>query len=405
LKFRNIKDPADLNPREFKVTENEKKLIMENNRREFIRKSATLAASLSVGSVSHSMPEIGSSKRKEVKSAPFLKDSGIKFAFMMSPSSPKLPYARQLGVLHAVSGVERIPDVKPWDPKAIIATREIWEKEGIKWVVVEGPPSLGTLTKLGLPGRDEEIANFITFMRNLKQYGGVDVICYNWMPVISWARTQNDRPGRGGALMTAFDYEDIKNKPLTQYGEISKESLWKNLEYFLKAVVPEAEKIEMNLSLHPDDPQVDRIQGISRIMNSVESFDRMLDIYPSKFNGITMCQGNFSLMGVDIPTLVRRWGKRGIINFVHFRSVQDLSGTVPSTKFTECFHDEGQIDMYEAMKAYYDIGFHGPLRPDHVPTMHGETNERPGYMTLGNLYATGYIRGLAESVAKAGSKS
>jgi mannonate dehydratase len=379
--------------------------MMKNNRRDFLRKSASMAAALSVGTIGSSMPASLTAGKKVKTVRPYVKDAGIKFSFMMSPTSPKLPFAKQMGVLNAVSGVERVPDTKPWEPKAITATREIWEKEGIKWVVVEGPPSLGTLTKLGLPGRDEEIANFITFMKNLKQYGDVDVICYNWMPVISWARTQNDRPGRGGALMTAFDYEDIKNKPLTQYGEVSKESLWKNLEYFLRAVVPEAEKIEMNLSLHPDDPQVDRIQGISRIMNSVESFDRMLDIYPSKFNGLTMCQGNFSLMGVDIPDLVRRWGKRGIINFVHFRSVRDLSGVVPSTKFTECFHDEGQIDMYEAMKAYYDIGFNGPLRPDHVPTMHGETNERPGYMTLGNLYATGYIRGLAESVAKAGSKA
>jgi mannonate dehydratase len=378
---------------------------MKNNRREFIRKSASVAAALSVGTIGQAAALDNVKPVNKVSLRPYVKDAGIKFAFMMSPTSPKLPYAKQLGVLHAVSGVERVDGVKPWESEAIKATRNIWEKEGIKWTVVEGPPSLGTLTKLGLPGRDEEIENFITFMKNLKQYGDVDVICYNWMPVISWARTQNDRPGRGGALMTAFDYDDIKNKEHTKYGEVSKETLWKNLEYFLKAVVPEAEKIEMNLSLHPDDPQVDSIQGISRIMNSVENFDRMLDIYPSKFSGLTMCQGNFALMGVDIPTLVRRWGKRGVINFVHFRSVQDLSGAVPSTKFTECFHDEGQIDMYEAMKAYYDIGFNGPLRPDHVPTMHGETNERPGYMTLGNLYAIGYIRGLAESVAKEDRKT
>jgi mannonate dehydratase len=377
---------------------------MKDNRRDFIKKSASLAAALSIGGInSASLPQ-STESRKKSKIKPYVKDAGIKFAFMMGPTSPKLPFARQMGVLHAVSGVERMADVRPWDPKAITATKEIWEKEGIKWTVVEGPPSLGTQTKLGLAGKDEEIANFITFMKNLKQFGDVDVICYNWMPVISWARTQMDRPGRGGALMTAFDYEDMKGKPLTQYGEISKELLWKNLEYFLKAVVPEAEKIGMNLSLHPDDPQVDSIQGISRIMNNVESFDRMLAIVPSKFNGLTMCQGNFSLMGADIPALVRRWGKDKI-NFVHFRSVQDLSGVIPSTKFTECFHDEGQIDMYQAMKAYYDIGFNGPLRPDHVPTMFGETNERPGYMTLGNLYATGYIRGLAESVAKEGRKS
>jgi mannonate dehydratase len=379
--------------------------MMKDTRRDFLKKGAALTVALSIVGIGSAIPSEGNKKEKPGKKKPYVKDAGIKFAFLMGPTSPKVPFARQMGVFHAVAGVERLQGTQAWDRAAITATKEIWEKEGIKWIVVEGPPSLGTQTKLGLEGKDEEISNFITFMKNLKQYGDVDVICYNWMPVISWARTKMDNPGRGGALMTAFDYEDIKGKPLTQYGEISKELLWKNLEYFLKAVVPEAEKIGMNLSLHPDDPQVDSIQGISRIMNTVENFDRMLDIYPSKFNGVTMCQGNFSLMGADIPALVRRWGKRGIINFVHFRSVQDLSGVIPSVKFTECFHDEGQIDMYEAMKAYYDIGFNGPLRPDHVPTMHGETNERPGYMTLGNLYATGYIRGLAESVAKEKSRS
>ena len=376
---------------------------MEDNRRDFIKKGASLTAALTLGGINSAMSEPRETAKKTTQAKPYAKDAGIKFAFLMGPTSPKVPFARQMGVLHAVSGVEKVQGFNAWDPQAITATKEIWAKEGIKWTVVEGPPSLGSLTKLALPGRDEEIANFITFMKNLKKYGDVDVICYNWMPVISWARTQMDRPGRGGALMTAFDYEEMKGKPLTQYGEVSKESLWKNLEYFLKAVVPEAEKIEMKLSLHPDDPQVDSIQGISRIMNSVENFDRMLKIVPSKFSGVTMCQGNFSLMGADIPKLVRRWGK-DVISFVHFRSVQDLSGTIPSTKFTECFHDEGQIDMYEAMKAYYDIGFNGPLRPDHVPTMAGETNEHPGYMTLGNLYATGYIRGLAESVSKERSK-
>jgi mannonate dehydratase len=323
----------------------------------------------------------------------------------MALDSPRVPYAKQMDLLHSVTGVKRDPDLKPWEPKAITATKEAWDKLGIKWSVVEGPPSLGEQTKLGLAGRDEEIANFITFMKNLKQYGDVDVICYNWMPVISWFRSKMDSVGRGGALVTSFDYDDIKNAPLTQYGEISKETLWKNLEYFLKAVVPEAEKIGMNLSLHPDDPQVDSIKGISRIMTSVENFDRMLNLVPSKYSGLTMCQGNFALMGADIPSLVRRWGKRGVINFVHFRNVRELSGKIPSTKFTECFHDEGQIDMYAAMKAYYDIGFKGTIRPDHVPTMAGEENTRPGYMTIGTLFAIGYMRGLLETVSKKGNKA
>ena len=148
---------------------------MKDNRRDFIKKSASLAAAMSIGGIGSAMPN-------PIK--PYVKDAGIKFAFMMGPNSPKLPFARQLGVLHAVSGVERMTDSKAWDPKAITATKEIWAKEGIKWTVVEGPPSLRTQPKLGLPAREAELATCITFMKHLKQYGDVHVICYNWMHVI-----------------------------------------------------------------------------------------------------------------------------------------------------------------------------------------------------------------------------
>ena len=386
---------------------------MKDNRRDFIKKSASLAAALSVGGISTAVAHSGTKNAQaNVALQSMAKDAGMEMstAYFAGIEANKqlIELAKQMDALGAVAGIDTritgLTDVKPYEYKAIAAVKEAWKKVGLNYTVVEGPPSLGEKTKLGLAGRDEEIATFITFMENLKK-AGVNVICYNWMPVISWARTQMDRPARGGALVTAFDYEDIKNKPLTKYGEVTKETMWKNLEYFLKAVVPEAEKIEMKLALHPDDPQVHSIQGISRIMNTVESFDRMLKIMPSDFNGVTLCQGNFALMGTAIPSLVRRWGKAGKIHFVHFRNVQDLSGKLLSTKFTETFHDEGQIDMYAAMQAYYDIGFKGAIRPDHVPTMAGEENNRPGYMTLGNLFAIGYMRGLMESVTKGARKS
>ena len=212
----------------------------------------------------------------------------------------KVEFGKQLNVLGAVGGINPgmagLQNVNSWDYEAVSAVKNAWEKAGLKLEVIEGPPSLGEKTKLGLDGRDEEISNFITLMKSLSK-AGIDTICYNWMPVISWARTTTDRPGRGGALVTAFDYEDIKDNSLTKYGEVSKESLWKNLEYFLKAVVPEAEKAGIKLAMHPDDPQVDSIRGISRIMTTADAFRRMADIYPSPNNGITMCQGNFSLNG------------------------------------------------------------------------------------------------------------
>ncbi len=377
--------------------------MKKSNRRDFLRTSAALTA-VTIAGAKSSAAFVDNTVHAGPGRANYEPDAGIKLCFAyfwgIQGEKRKIEFGRQLNVLGAVGGINPgmagLKDVRPWDYEAIIAVKNAWEKEGLRLEVIEGPPALSEKTKLGLEGRDEEIENFIKFMRNLSK-AGIDTICYNWMPVISWARTSSDRPGRGGALVTAFDYEDIKDQTLTEYGEVSKEALWNNLEYFLKAVVPEAEKCRIKLAMHPDDPQVDSIRGISRIMTTADAFRRMADIYPSFYNGLTMCQGNFALMGEDIPSLVRDFGKRNLIHFVHFRNVRG-----GKMNFEETFHDEGQIDMYEAMKAYLEIGFKGPLRPDHVPTMAGDSNERPGYSTLGSLYAAGYIRGLIEAVAKSG---
>ncbi len=383
---------------------------MKNSRRNFIKNSAAISALSVTGVCSGTSRFLGLSGKTELvpekrpgKNKPgYIRDAGIKMSFAyfrgIEGEKRKIEFARQLDVLGAVGGINArmagLNNVNSWDFEAVMAVKNAWEKAGLKLEVIEGPPSLSEKTKLGLEGRDEEITNFITLMKNLSK-AGIDTVCYNWMPVISWARTTTDRPGRGEALVTAFDYEDIKDQSLTRYGEISKELLWKNLEYFLKAVVPEAEKHRVKLAMHPDDPQVDSIRGISRIMTSADSFRRMAKIYPSPYNGLTMCQGNFALMGEDIPTIVREFGRQNLIHFVHFRNVRG-----GKMNFEETFHDEGMIDMYEAMKAYLDTGFKGPLRPDHVPTMAGDSNEYPGYSVLGSLYAAGYIRGLIEAVAK-----
>lgn len=376
---------------------------MNDNRRGFIKKSASLAAAMSIGGAVLSKAEVKHIESERAKEKTFIRDAGMQLseAYFAGMDLHKIALAKQIDVLGAVCGINaRLAgaDAKPWEYNTIMANVDAWKKLGLNLNVIEGPPALGDITKLGLPGRDEEIANFITFMHNLKK-AGIDTICYNWMPAIGWFRTDMAKPGRGGALVTAFDYEDIKNAPMTKYGEVSKEALWKNLEYFLKAVVPEAEKAGVKLAMHPDDPQVDSLKGISRIMTTVPNFDKMMKIYPSPNNGITMCQGNFSLMGVDIPTTIRHFGKEKI-HFVHFRNVRG-----GKFKFEEVFHDEGQIDMHAAMEAYYNIGFKGAIRPDHVPTMAGDSNANAGYSTLGILYAHGYVRALMESVTKTAMKS
>ena len=185
----------------------------------------------------------------------------------------------------------------------------------------------------------------------------------------------------------------MKDAPLTEGGEISEEKLWENLEYFLKKIIPVAEKAGVKLAMHPDDPPLSPIRGMGRIMRSVENYQRLIDMYPSEVNGITLCQGNFTLMTDDLPSVIRHFGKQGKIFFVHFR---DVRGTPES--FVETFHDEGKTDMAACMRAYRDIGFDGVLRPDHVPTMEGDSNDNPAYSSIGRLFAIGYIKGLRQAV-------
>ncbi|MGH9638389.1 MAG: mannonate dehydratase, partial [Candidatus Angelobacter sp.] len=231
---------------------------MKDNRRNFIRKSSSLAAALSIGGMGSATAGLLQQKGKENTSqdpGAFIRDAGMQMsmAYFWGIEPHKVALAKQMDVLGAVGGInEHItekPDAKPWDYDTIMAVKEAWHRQGLKFNVVEGPPALGEKTKLGLEGRDEEIANFILFMKNLSK-AGIQVICYNWMPVISWYRTDKAKPGRGGALVTAFDNADLKDRTLTKYGEVSKEALWKNLEYFLKAVVPEAEKYGIKLAMH-----------------------------------------------------------------------------------------------------------------------------------------------------------
>jgi mannonate dehydratase len=152
-----------------------------------------------------------------------------------------------------------------------------------------------------------------------------------------------------------------------------------------------AEKAGVKLSMHPDDPPLSPIRGVGRIMRSVSNYQRLMDIADSPMNTITLCQGNFTLMTDDLPSVIRKFGKK--ISFVHFRDVRGVP-----THFEETWHDAGKTDMLACMQAYRDIGFSGVLRPDHVPTVEGDSNADAGYSNFGRLYAIGYIRGLREAV-------
>jgi mannonate dehydratase len=200
-------------------------------------------------------------------------------------------------------------------------------------------------------------------------------------------------PSRGGSLVTSFDKSLIDDAPPTELGPISEEALWENLAYFLERVLPVAEKWNVKLAMHPDDPPLSPIRGVGRIMSSIDNYQRLMDMAPSPMNGITLCQGNFTLMTDDLPGVIRHFGEQDKIFFVHFR---DVLGTVEN--YEEAWHDAGKTDMLACMQAYRDIGFEGVLRPDHVPTVEGDSNENAGYSSFGRLFALGYIHGLRQAV-------
>ena len=282
--------------------------------------------------------------------------------------------------------------IVPWSLEGIRRDKTTFASHGIEMIGIEDTAPMD-LIRLGLPGRDAQLANVIEQIRAMGELG-IKTLCYNWMAVSSWARTRTDVVSRGGALVTAFKLSDTNTmSPIAEPGQYTQEQLWDALKYFLDAAIPEAEAANVRLGMHPDDPPLQEMRGMPRIMNSLDSYRRLLDLYPSRSNGITLCQGNFALMTDDLPSVIREFGARDAIAFVHFR---DVVGDV--TDFEETFHDAGQNDLPACIAAYKEVGFEGPMRPDHVPTMFGESNDHPAYETLGRLFALGYIRGLIHAV-------
>lgn len=317
----------------------------------------------------------------------------IQIAEMLPPQpTPLWKLVQQAGVNHAVAGLpfQESRGENAWDIGPMMRMKRRFDEAGFDLAVIESSPPMQKI-RLGLPGRDEEIEAFQTMLRSMGTLG-IPVVCYNFMAVFGWTRTRVALPGRAGALVTGYVHSDFGDEP-TEYGIVPEERIWENLRYFLERVLPVAEASKVKLAMHPDDPPRSPLRGIGRIMRSVEGFQQLIELVPSECNGITLCQGNFALMTNDLPNVIRHFGKQGKIFFVHMRDVRG----VPDD-FVETFHDEGPTDMLACMQAYKEIGFNGVLRPDHVPTMEGDSNDTPCYSSVGRLFAIGYLKGLQEAV-------
>lgn len=320
----------------------------------------------------------------------------MRLATVLTPESDEnLTLARQTGVTDFVT---RYPGP---GIDALLNVTQRAESFGLKLSVIEGYLPIENII-LGNDERDAEIDEMIDLVRNM-QSAKIPVLCYNFMAGTDWVRTSLDEKERGGALVTAFDLEKVNEAVSLENAErrdtnatpldvqtIGADQLWDNLKYFLDKIVPVAEECGIRLAMHPDDPPLDELLGRARIMNNVENFERLVSLVPSPNNGICFCQGTFAEIGVDIPAAIRRLGKH--IHYVHFR---DVRGT--RERFAETFHDNGPTDMAEAIRAYRDVGFDGPIRPDHVPQLIGEEQGEPGYTMLGRLFAYGYMRGLMQA--------
>ncbi len=315
----------------------------------------------------------------------------IQIAEFLAPTPSSLwKLVKQVGVNHVVGGLPFGETATPWEYMALLRMKTRYNDAGFELSVIESRPPLER-AKRGLEGRDEEIATVCTLIENMGRLR-IPVWCYEWMSTFNWMRTSTTTPTRGGALVSSYDHSLMQDAPVADLGEISEEKLWETLQYFLQRVLPVAEKAGVKLAMHPDDPPLSPIRGVGRIMRSIDNFQRLVDMAPNPSNGITLCQGNFALMTNDMPAAIRQFGKQGKIFFVHMR---DVRGT--PEKFQETFHDDGQTDLLACLRAYREIGFDGVLRPDHVPTMEGESNTNPGYEAIGRLFAIGYLKGLRQA--------
>ena len=318
----------------------------------------------------------------------------MKLAVLLTPINHRnLTLAAQVGAQEVV-----IP-YPGTELQELLASKKMIESYGLKVGVVERLlPHMKFVHNL--PGRDEQIGLIKNLIRNMGM-AEIPVLCYNWMPDDDWQRTSVNAKERGGALVTEFDMSKKSQVP-TDTGYHSPvhedkitptDQLWENLEYFLNQVVPVAEENNVKIALHPDDPPICPPGKQPRIIIGIEAFEKVVNLYPSPSNGICFCQGTLASTGeVDLVEGIKRLAKN--VHFVHFR---DVRGQVPH--FTETFIDNGKTDMALMMKNYMELLPEGvPIRPDHVPTLEGETNENPGYEMLGRLHAIGYMQGLKHAI-------
>lgn len=334
---------------------------------------------------------------------------------------------RQIPNMHSiVTAVYDVPVGDVWSTESIAKLKFEVEQSGLCFDVIESVPVHEDI-KLGLQTRGQYIENY---KENIRRLGaaGVKCICYNFMPVFDWTRTElahelsdgsnalvfykaqleNMNPLTGELALPGWDlcYEkdDIK-RLFAAYEHVDEEKLWDNLQHFLSEIIPVAEQSGVLMAIHPDDPPYP-IFGLPRIITCEQNIDRLLKLVDSKCNGLTLCTGSLGCVCTNnVEAMVLKYAAMGRIHFMHIRNVLLLEDNSfeESAHFSSC----GSLDMVAIIKALVDNGFDGYIRPDHGRMIWGETG-KAGYGLFDRALGASYITGIWEAVtaiSKGGKQS
>lgn len=333
-----------------------------------------------------------------------------------------LEQIRQIpGMNSIVTAVYDVPVGEVWSRESISRLKKLTEDAGLAFEVIESIPVHEDI-KMGKETRDTYIANYCENIRRVAE-AGIQCICYNFMPVFDWTRTQLDHVLEDGSTSLVY-YQDQVNQVnpmksdsdltlpgwdlsytreelkavVEEYNRLSEDDVWENLKYFLEAVVPVAAKCDVNLAIHEDDPCWS-IFGLPRIITCEENLDRFLKLVDDKHHGITLCTGSLGCSNKnDVVKMAEKYAAMGRIHFVHARNVAVLKnnqGFEERAHLSSC----GSLDMFAILKALHDHGFNGYVRPDHGRMIWGETG-RAGYGLYDRALGATYLNGLWEAIEK-----
>jgi len=327
------------------------------------------------------------------------------------------------GVSGVVPALHYLPAGEAWPLEDIMEMKKQIEAEGLTMECIESV-NVHEDIKLGVPSAEKYIENYKVSIRNLAK-AGVKVICYNFMPVFDWTRTDLAMDMGNGATCLSYNGAMIEGKSPEQmfreiddnsngyampgwetermgeikalfekYKGITAEDLWRNLKHFLEGIIPVCEECGIKMAIHPDDPPWD-IFGLPRIIKNIEDIRRFLKLVDSPANGLTFCTGSLGASPKnDLPAMIREVGNR--IYFAHLRNVKVREGWFNETSHLSA---DGSLDMYEIVKALFESGFDGYIRPDHGRMIWGEV-ARPGYGLYDRALGAAYLNGLWEAVSK-----